>query len=994
MQKVEKTVRLIQERIILERIKINGLYKKDCAYKKGSEIPALDDTWQAFENGGHWGEKRDTHCWFFVPVCVPKNLPRENTRISVKTDKSGWDAENPQFLAYIDGKCVQGLDLNHTDIRLPEQDEFTLHLYAYSGTPACDGNNDKFASTLEVAFEIVDTETEGLYYDMSVPMDIAKYLETDSLEYAELCRILNEACQLLRFSENGDGYMQSVQKARRYLAETLYNKQWHGEDPKIACIGHTHIDIAWKWTVAQAREKAQRSFATEVALLNKNDDFRFTSSQAYLYQAVKEECPQLYEDIRRLVADGKWEAEGAAWLEFDANVPCGESLVRQIFYGKKFFKDEFGVDSKVLWLPDVFGYSASLPQILKKAGVDKFVTSKISWNDTNRLPNDMFTWQGIDGSEVLAYFISTTPKRRGLPVICGTGYVSVASPAEIAGTYERFNPKSIADELLCCFGHGDGGGGVTQAMIERVRRMSNGLPGCPTTEMKTVTQAFEDMLQKNQGKALPSWVGELYLEFHRGTYTTRASNKKYNRLCEELLKKAEWLYTLAFVRYGERYPQERFERLWKGVLLNQFHDILPGSSIREVYEDTDREYAEIVNELEEMIAQVEKKIAAETPENETVVFNPTSLTVDGVPPKGYKAVGVATSPEQTRVRIQDNTLENEWYKVVFNAVGQIVELTYKPQNRSVLKAGETAVLMAYEDNPLEYDAWNIDADCFDKGSAIADLHNVQTVRERNRGGYQFRWQYGNSTIEQTVWLYEGLDRIDFQTTVDWQAEHILLKALFPVAVNTDRAVYEIQFGTVSRSTHNNPSWDTAQFEVPAQRFAYLKENGFGVALLNDCKYGYSAKNNVLGLSLLRSSADPFRWADKGKHSFSYSLYCGNEHFETEVLKHAEKINKPLTSRQGCAKTGKLDAYSLVACDEENIVIDTVKVAENGKDIVVRLYEATNKRTECSLRFGFAVKGVYKASLLEEKEEGLSFDENGVCLKILPFEIVTLVLEKK
>ncbi len=996
MQQVEKTIQLLEARIIQKRIPIDGIYRKECSYKKGSILPPVDSTWEPFNNGSQWGEKRDTHCWFFTKVKVPQELRKGNVRISVKTDKKGWDAENPQFLAYIDGECIQGLDLNHTSITLPKNEEFELYLYAYSGTPATDGNNDKFASTLEIAFEIVDEAVQSLYYDISVPADIAKYLEIDSAQYAELSAILHEACDCLRFfGVTDEVYRASIEKAAVYLQEKLYSKAWNTDDIKIACIGHTHIDIAWKWTIAQAREKAQRSFATEVALLKKNDDFRFMSSQAYLYEAVKEECPQLYEEIRQLVKAKKWEVEGAAWLEFDANVPCGESLVRQIVYGKKFFQEEFGVDTKVLWLPDVFGYSAALPQILKKAGVDKFVTSKISWNDTNRLPNDMFNWKGIDGSEVLAYFISTTPKRRGLPVICGTGYVSFASPADIAGTYERFNPKNIASELLCCYGHGDGGGGVTQGMIEKVRRMSKGLPGCPTTEMKTVTQAFEDMQRKNEGKVIPSWVGELYLEFHRGTYTTRALNKKYNRLCEEELKRAEWLCTLAHVEYGAEYPQERLERLWKEVLLYQFHDILPGSSIREVYEDTDIGYERVLSEVKMIISEATEAIVKDIKADEFISLNPTSLEINGIPSKGYKIMSTPEVQGLTTIHSTENIIENKWYKVVFNTSGQIEELIYKPQNRSVLKSNAKGnVLMAYEDMPLEYDAWNIDADYIQKGTEVDCLLSKESIHEKERSGYCFQWKLGDSIIKQTIWLYENIDRIDFDTEVDWQAEHILLKALFPVEVNTDHAVYEIQFGTVSRSTHNNTSWDEAQFEVPAQRFCYLKENGFGVALLNDCKYGYAAKNNVMSLSLLRSTADPFQWADKGKHSFKYSIYCGGDNFEVKTLKHAEQINKPMSILKGTGEVTQKTEYSLVSCDAENVVIDTVKLAENGKDIVIRMYEATNRRTNCVLSFGFAVKDVWKADLMENEQEKLRVRENKMNLQVNPFEIVTLVIKRE
>ena len=994
---IKKVLQSLQKRSIVNEKTIDNVYYKECGYKQGSDLPIVDESWTVFNQDMRWGEYRDTHCWFYFKTTVPSCTRGNEMYLKITTDKNGWDSENPQFLAYVNGKCVQGLDINHTKLYLEEGDA-EIYLYAYSGTPSPSGENGKFASSLSVSLTEVNKETEALYHDIFVPFGVMEYLDENTAEYSLLEKLLLNAASYIDDFDDGEVFQQGVRKARAFLKRELYDKDWSADDTVIAGIGHTHIDIAWLWTVAQAREKAQRSFATEVALLKRNDDFYFTSSQAYLYQAVKEECPTLYDEIKEMVKQGKWEVEGAAYVECDTNVPNGESLVRQLLYGKKFFLEEFGKECRVMWLPDVFGYTAALPQILVKSGVDKFVTSKISWNDTNRLPNDMFFWKGIDGTEILTHFISTTPKRKGLPVINGTGYVAQALPSEVAGTYERFCPKEIAGELLYCYGHGDGGGGVTEEMIERMRRMKKGLPGCPVAKMKTVKQAFKDMELKNKGKKLPIWDGELYLEFHRGTYTTKADNKKYNRRCEALLRTAEWLCVTDYILNGAEYPYEQLERLWKTVLLNQFHDILPGSSIKEVYEVTDAEYASVINELNTLIDNKKRRVLPSPRFGEKIVFNSAvteargyldEIAFEKFPSLGYRRIFQKTI--QHSISAGEKTLENKFYKVIFNDCGQIESLVYKPLNREVLKTEKANVLMAYRDTPAEYEAWNIDKDYIENAREINSLVEKNIVEINGGKGFRFKWKFGKSEINQAVIMYDG-PRIDFITDVDWQEKQVLLKTLFPIDINTSRAVYEIQFGQVDRTTHNNTSWDSAQFEVPAQRYAYLAEKGFGFALLNNCKYGYSAKENVLGLSLLRSTDYPCKNADIGKHSFTYSVVCGESDFEEIVLNEAESLNNPLEIfEEGEAKVSP-DAYSLVSLNQPNVLISAVKMAENGKGVVVRIYEALGKRTEVDLTVGFDVRQAYLTDLQEKISKQIKVKERKATLQIKPYEIITLLME--
>ena len=422
-------------------------------------------------------------------------------------------------------------------------------------------------------------------------------INVNTKQYADILRYVNTALNMVDFVDVGlDDFGECCKKAHTYLKNEYFGRYCKRGNTSVSCIGHTHIDVAWLWPVRQTREKAQRSFATVLALMDRYPSYKFMSSQCYLYQAVKEEAPELYERIKQRVAEGRWDVEGAMWLEADCNLISGESLVRQILYGKRFMKREFGIDSKVLWLPDVFGYSAALPQILKQSGVETFVTSKISWNDTNVLPYDMFRWKGLDGSEVFTYFL-TAPADANNPKDIHTNYNAIANPVDFLRTYNRMQQKSLTNEVLMDYGYGDGGGGPTAQFIENIERMQCGAPNFPYTKFERASDFFARVRKKvYDNPELPRWTGELYLEYHRGTYTSVAKNKRNNRRAEYSLQNLEKLFVLANKLGGVEYPRKWFEEMWQMVLTNQFHDIIPGSSVTEVYNVTDREYAKLFDE--------------------------------------------------------------------------------------------------------------------------------------------------------------------------------------------------------------------------------------------------------------------------------------------------------------------------------------------------------------------------------------------------------------
>ncbi len=746
--------------------------------------------------------------------------------------------------------------------------------------------------------------------------------------------------------------------------------------------------------MAQTREKAERSFATVLNLMRQYPEYKFMSSQPQLYQHVKEANPDLYRQIKERVTEGRWEVEGAMWLEADCNLTGGESLVRQILYGKRFMKEEFGVESRMLWLPDVFGYNAALPQILRKSGVDRFFTSKIAWNETDTMPHDIFLWKGLDGTEIFTSFIES--------------YVGMLQPDYVLKrTWEIFKDKSLSDRSLLTFGYGDGGGGATAEMLENYRRMQYGIPGLPKLEMETAT-AYYDKIEADfyrntkELRRTPKWDGELYLEMHRGTYTSIAKNKRNNRKSELLYQEAETLSVTDMVINRGTYDSETLHKNQLNILLNQFHDIIPGSSIKEVYDITDVEYARILKEgraiVDEKLDAIAKNLATD---GGILVYNPTAYTrsdyvrvngktyhAEDVPAHGYRVI--ADLPTARTSKVGDHCIENDRLRVLFDKSYQIVSVYDKEADREVIVDGTAANrLEVYEDYPRTFDAWEITDYYKQKMWLCDDVSEVTPIEN----GYRVVRKYQKSTICQDIVLKPESKRIDFVTEVDWQEDHVLLKAAFPLDIRTTEATYEVQFGHLARPTHQNTSWDAAKFEVCGHKWGDLSETGYGVSLLNDCKYGYSAEENVLSLSLLKAATYPNPDADRGKHTFTYALY---PHIggltQGGTVQEGYHLNMPLEAMAVSASNGSLPAvYSLVSCDAENICVETVKKAEDDDSIIVRLYDSYNQKSRPTLTFGFDFQEAYLCNLMEENEKKLEFDGRKLQLPVQNFEIVTIKL---
>ena len=991
----------LRNHIVEKRIQIDDFLIKPTGYKSGSKMPKIDSSFKEFKKDDQWGGKKDSHFWFYKRINFKQ---RKGYRLDLRitTAIRGWDASNPQFILYIDGEAICGLDINHETVSINLQGEHDLYLYAYTKT------DEDSLLNLYAYIEYVDIEIENLYYNLYVPYTAIKDLYETEHVYHEILSYLNNAINMVDFTDFGDRFKEGVKQANKYLEEEFYGKYCKKTDEKVTCVGHTHIDLAWLWEFRQTREKAQRSFATVCALLDRYKDYTFMSSQVPLYEACKEEDPNLYKRIKEYISEGRWVPEGASYVEMDCNIPSGESLVRQIMYGKKFFKEEFGVDSKCLWLPDVFGYSAALPQILVKSGVDKFVTSKISWSETNTFPYDIFHWVGIDGTPILAHYLTTQDFKRERRVLEGhTMYNAKGMVSQIRGTYNRNQQKYINSDSLAAVGYGDGGGGTTPEDIEVILRTSHGIPTVPTARFRRIDEYLEEVKQSaDSNPRTPKWVGELYLEMHRGTYTSQGKNKKNNRKVEFALANAENLSVLSSVLDKNIYKKDDFDKCWKLTLLNQFHDIIPGSSINEVYKQTDKDYYEIFNFTEDISNRVLTNLAKKFKDGQILVYNPNPHSFTGgvdlsgqryyvkdIPAKGYKVVKIENTI--SKVKIKDRSLENKFFKVIFDDNLDIISVFDKEENRELLKEGKKIDFLLFENIPHLYANWEIERYYTEKKYDVDNIIGFEKVIEADRAGFKVTRQFDKSIITDTVYLYDKEKKIEFDDEADWKNDMVLLKREFPLDILTDKATCEIQFGNVERPTHQNTSWDEAKFEVCAHKYVDVSEAGYGVAIINDCKYGHSLVNNNIGLSLIKSNSYPDKEADKCKHSFKYAIVPHKHSVnDSNVANIAYQFNNPCLVIPCKGEENKLPlSYSLASVDKDNVFIDTIKPSEDGKGIILRLYEGKKTRSHFDLKLGFDVKEAYLCDLLENDIQKVDVKKNTVSLDIKPFEIITLRLIK-
>lgn len=981
--------------------------------------------WREIKIGDIWPSE-NFPVWFYHILNLPDNLYDQPVYLSLNF---GGEA-----LLYIDGKPFSGLNNYHQDVLLSKNLNSKKHEILVEAVPKGLFGQHQYEPKFSKA-EIFqrDEELYSTFLDFYTLWEVCNIIEDidlrnsllSILEYTlgeiklptsfeifnsrvkETKITLNELRKLWKMPELKEiksplpeEIRKNILEKGRELREKLeILRRKYMSLGEVYAIGHSHLDYAWLWPRKETIRKAQRTFSTIIRLMDEFNDFKFLHSSAQIYKDIKENSPYLFEKIREKVKDEQWIIEGGMWVESDCNLPCGESLVRQVLYAQKFFEREFGKKCKIAWLPDSFGFSANLPQILKKSGIEYFATTKLSWNETNKFPYDLFYWKGIDGTKIVSHLFCKK-----------SGYNAEMHPKEILDNWKNYDQRNIYPKMIYTFGHGDGGGGPTREMIEKWYKFKD-FPGLPEVIIESPLKFFEKIPEN-----LPTYFGELYLELHRGTYTTQGKIKRLNRRAENHLFVLEALSTISYIKKRE-YNKE-LTNLWEKLLRNQFHDILPGSSIREVYEDTEKELNEILEEKPNIswISGNKKVIfvfnptsfpqplkidldlspneALYTPSGEilpyqkgekTLIYDPSFL----IPPLSYISLVIKDKKEikyKEDIKIEENIVENKFIILSINEDGTI-QIYDKKRERNLFKEKGNQI-WAFYDRPRNWEAWDISLNYEKFG---IELKEVESIKFLEKGPLRVKIEiikkFSNSRIKQTYCIYSNSYRIDIENEIDWREKRILLKAFFPLNVNSPIAFYEIPYGIYFKATHDNTSWEKAKFEFPVQRFINLSQGDFGVSILNNGKYGHSVKENVIGLTLLRSSAIPDFYADLGKHEFIYSIIPHGKDWKYITVKEAEELNRPLFVKE--IENGEIIEESIIKWNSENILIGAIKKGEEEKSIILRFAEYFGWEKEIEFSFNFPIKEIYETNLLEENISKLEISENKIKIKIKPYELKTL-----
>jgi alpha-mannosidase len=978
--------------------------------------------WQPINAGTNWGGSWIT-AWFRSDFTVPKVA--KGRRLFLNARVQGEAA------LFINGNACGVFDVNHHFVSLTPKakvgERFHVALEAYSGHdfPHVDPHSepvvikDKSRTFDGLLLAAEREDVSAFVFDLRVLMSLAKALDENSLRKHKLMAGLQDvwsAVNAMPQELEEQEWRPRLAVARKIMKPLLQSKNGPTA-PSIAILAHSHIDTAWLWTVAETRRKCTRTFSSMVNLMERYPEVIFIQSAPVHLQMVKEDHPELYQQIRKLVRDGRWEPNGGAWVEPDCNLTAGESLVRTFLFGIQWTREHFGYSPDMFWQPDVFGYTGSLPQILRGVGIKYFCTTKMGWNDTTRFPYDTFQWQGVDGSRVLAHLNHIHYE---------------VEPHELISRWNWSQHKDQETKRLAAYGWGDGGGGPTMETMELARRVED-LEGCPRTYYTTVSDFMQEL--DRERRDWPTFVGELYLEAHRGTLTSIAEIKRANRKTEIRLRDAEALSTAAACD-GVAYPAGELRALWGELLVNHFHDILPGSSIREVNDEAIESYRGLLQRADALALKAAGHFAPEASagSQRLMLFNTLGWDREGTieledPGKELQPAGEAIRCQPvvdvagrrrlivhghripamgaavlelskiSKVRAGSspfkqlkNGLETPFARVRFDKLGRISSYVLKSTNRELVHgSGALNTFHCGEDVPQAWDSWDIDSDQEQRMQPEERMVKRDVVAD---GPLQLRirseWRIGRkSTLIQDMIFHADSPMMSFETVVDWHEKHMLLKAGFDLNVMATHARHEMQFCHVERPTHRNYPKDRAQFEVPCQKWSDLSDEGFGIAILNDCKYGISTNAHDVRLTLLKSGTHPDERGDEGRHEFKYALLPHEGGFSVRnVVLPAYEFNVPVTSiRTGAAA---IPPRPLFRFDSESVVVETVKWAEEQKAFVIRLYEAGRRRSQVTVEFDERVKRVEHTNLLEETHEALPLKEGRVSFYMTPFQIATLL----
>jgi alpha-mannosidase len=998
-----------------------GVYTAPGTYRYDSE------QWSEISLGTTWDCTYDVTRWFRIDVAIPERF--RGRKVLLEIDFGG------EVQARIDGVEVGAFSSNmnegwvHRDQILISKSagagsRFSLELECTINSGGyCDvflAGEDKTTYTMAKGRLVaIDEVAESYHFDVTTAFHGMECIRDKTIK-ALVFKAIDASLDCLDFDFDRERFLESIPGAQEQL-HTLLASIPHAPPAKVIMTGHSHIDTAWLWTVRESVRKCGRTFSNVIALMDWHKETVFAQSQAALYDFTKTHFPKVYRRIKDRVQDGKWEIVGNVWVEADTNIPTGESLVRQLLYGREYFLKEFGVTSEIYWLPDCFGFSWALPQIIRRSGMRHFITAKLNNQDTNRFPHSLFTWQGNDGSTITAY-------------IMREAYNGEYTPEYIDRIWNDFDQKENLQTVLGMYGYGDGGGGPTYGMIERGKRLK-AFPGLPASEIGRAEDFFRETDTCRDD--LPVWNDEMYYENHRGTYTSQARTKRNNRKGEFLLRNTEMASTMATAECGFEYPAAGLESAWKTLLLNQFHDILPGTSIPAVFEDCDADYASLFKLSRRLwhSAMAAFSDGARTDANDIVVWNFLSwevssiakIGVDGrnavsvvdtmgntvpssvstqngrselvflatVPSMGYSIYRMqAAPPEDAEVVVATpDRLENTHLRITLDTDGLITSIWDKESKREVITQGEKGnLLQVFRDTPGHESSWNLQLHYQHKFWNLDSAVSIEVVESSaTQGVIRVVRQYNKSTITQDIKLVRNSRRIDFETRVDWQEREKLLKASFPVEVRSSKAAYEIQYGAIDRPTHWNTSRDRAKFEVCGHKWADLSEGDYGVSLLNDCKYGYDIKDSRMRISLLKAPIVPDPNADIGDQEFVYSLYPHRGTWQSaDTVAQGFELNSPLHAYLPGKHTGSAERQrSFVEIDQKTVVVDCLKRAQDGDGIILRVYESAACRCATGVTLAFDVVGVTECNLMEEHEADVEVsNKNSFEFFIKPYEVRT------
>ncbi|MEV8041967.1 glycoside hydrolase family 38 C-terminal domain-containing protein [Arthrobacter sp. NPDC080082] len=992
------------DRFVRERI-VPAIYPRTVPLRlsswtaPGEPVPALEalqqEDFTPQDPGAPWGGPWST-TWLRLQGEVPETWGSAPTAVEVLVDL-GFSADLPGFQCEgtawrPDGTVIKAISPRNQYIPLKLLGSgMTVDFYVeaaanpdlsqgwtFAATPLGDkataGTEPRYRLGRIVIAELDQCVWE-LHQDIWTLRGLMHELPTELPRRHEILRALERMLDTM----DPDDVAGTADAGRAQLAEVL-SRPAYASAHQLLATGHAHIDSAWLWPVRETIRKCARTFSNVVALMDEDPDFVFSCSSAQQLAWMKEFYPELFERIRDKVRAGQFVPVGGMWVEADSNIPGGEAMARQFLEGKSFFLAEFDVECHEAWLPDTFGYSAALPQIVKAAGSRWFLTQKISWNQVNRMPHHTFEWEGIDGTRLFTHF----------PPV--DSYSSEISGRELAHAERNYRDHGRGSMSLLPFGYGDGGGGPTREMLAAARRTAD-LEGSPRVRIGSAADFFSEAAEDYPSP--PVWVGELYLELHRGTYTSQANTKRGNRRCEHLLREAELWSATAAVRAGAAYPAAELKRLWRLVLLQQFHDILPGSSIAWVHQDAERNYDAVARDLEAIIAAAAAAVLGDG--DRDILLNAAPHARAGVPALGAAEPEPAGAAVNATAADSGFVLDNGIIRAVVDANGLLVSLRDHASGREAIAPGAAGNLLElHRDTPNEWDAWDIDSFYRRNVTALTEARSVTLERDGGDAVVVIERMAGGSPVTQRLRLAPGSASLEIATAVDWREREKLLKLGFPLDLRADRSAAETQFGHVFRPTHVNTSWEAAKFEICAHRWIHVEEPGYGVAVSNAASYGHDVTRQVrddggttttVRVSLLRAPKFPDPGADQGPHELTVTVRPGagiadavEEGYRTNLAPRMVK--------------GAHGAEPLVAVSNPALVVEAVKLAEDGSgDVVVRLYEALGRRSRGVLSAYFAVSRVWSVDLLERPADAPGVEIRGAdaVLELRPFQLVTLRL---